>query len=79
MVIKDLNKKLTSELCDIADKYGIEQCDYCKYEDDCPKGVVPDGSGEPLYPACADGEPDNWVDTDILIERLEEENINEET
>lgn len=79
MITKDLDKMSTSELCAIADELNIEQCDYCKYEDDCPKGVVPYGCSEPLYTACADGEPDNWVDTDLLIERIEEEETDEET
>jgi hypothetical protein len=68
------------ELDDLAEQLGIESCSYCKYSDDCPRGVRCYG-GAPIFPICAENEPQYWVDEDELINLIEEkqkENVEDE-
>ena len=48
------------------------ECDYCKYESWCPRGVTNYGDG-PNFPPCADLEVEDWFDFDSYLEDMEEE------
>ncbi len=52
------------------------QCDVCKFAAGC-SGFIPGPNG-PIYPPCAEGEPENWIDEQslqtIYEEIAEEEN-----
>lgn len=77
-MLKDLDKKSLSELQDIADSFIIDPCDYCEYTDRCKHKMTSDGKGEPVYPPCADLNPVDWIDSDILIELIEKAQKDEE-
>lgn len=46
-------------------------CNYCIYKSDCPKDVRCYG-GEPVFPYCAEHEPEDWFDEETYLEDLEE-------
>lgn len=47
-------------------------CDYCKYEDGCPRGVACYG-GDPSYPYCTDNDINTYFDHESYLEDHEEE------
>lgn len=47
-------------------------CDACKYQHDGCNGGVSGGPNGPVYPPCADLEPESYVDDDYLREVYEE-------
>jgi hypothetical protein len=61
-----------------ADDNGIDACEYCKFNDECPHHITPNGNGNPCYPPCSDGDPDLWVDEDVLLECVDEYKQGEE-
>ncbi len=46
-------------------------CNYCIYKSDCAKDVRCYG-GEPVFPYCAEHEPEDWFDEETYLEDLEE-------
>ena len=46
-------------------------CNYCIYKSDCPNDVRCYG-GEPIFPYCAEHEPEDWFDEETYLEDLEE-------
>jgi len=48
---------------------------YCKYSADCNcgGGIRSDGGGNPIFPPCADGDLDSFIDWDSVEEAEEEE------
>ena len=49
---------------------GDEWCNYCRYSDECDGGVKGSPNG-PIFPPCADGDLDMWLDENVLIEAIE--------
>lgn len=52
------------------DEMDEELCNYCKYSEDCSKGVSGGPSG-PIYPPCADGCSEDYIDVEAYIEAKE--------
>jgi hypothetical protein len=53
-----------------------DYCNYCAYEDGCPRGVSCHG-GEPFFPKCADvGDITEILNTDAILEDIEIEGWN---
>jgi hypothetical protein len=72
---EDIKNLSIEQLASKADELSIEGCKYCRYKSECSGGVHPDGGGNPIYPPCADGDFDTYVDEDELL-RLVEEGLN---
>lgn len=51
---------------------GDEWCQYCRFSDDCGGGVR-GGSNGPIFPPCADGEPEMCLDEKAILEAIESE------
>lgn len=49
---------------------GDELCKYCRHDDVCSHGVS-GGPNGPIFPPCADGDLDMWLDENVLIEAIE--------
>lgn len=46
---------------------GEDCCEYCRYKDEC-HGMTSNGRGEPVYPACADMDVDDYLDYEAFKE-----------
>ena len=51
---------------------GDEWCRYCRFSDDCDGGVR-GGPNGPIFPPCADGEPEMCLDEKAILEAIESE------
>lgn len=51
---------------------GDDWCQYCRYGDEC-EGGVRGGPNSPIYPPCADGEPEMCLDESAVLEAIENE------
>jgi len=54
-----------------ATENGLDCCDFCRYSDGCVRGVRNYRNG-PIYPPCADLDPQRWVDEEALLECVKE-------
>lgn len=52
---------------------GDEQCEYCRYSLDGCTGGVHGGPNGPIYPACVDADPEDYLDVEAILEAIEEE------
>ena len=57
---------------------GDELCTYCKYEMDGCTGNVSGGPNGPIYPPCAGGNAEDYINIEDYIESREEELCKEE-
>lgn len=55
----------------MSDEKVIESCEFCKYTSTCSGNVTNYGDG-PIFPPCADGDIEHWVDENALIECVRE-------
>lgn len=55
-----------------AENNGIDDCEFCRFSANCNGGVKSDGGGNPIFPPCAGGEPEHWVDENTLLEKVQE-------
>ncbi len=55
---------------------GDDYCKYCKYDSNCNHGVT-GGPNGPIYPPCADSDIEKLLDTESLLEDLENEETEE--
>lgn len=54
-------------------------CKFCIHQSDCPGGVT-GGPNGPIYPPCADGEPNQYLDYEELLDNLDQDgNLKEDT
>lgn len=51
-----------------------EYCNYCIYDDECPRGMVCYG-GEPIEPHCVGREWEYFLDLEAIEEDIENGNI----
>lgn len=51
---------------------GDDWCQYCRYGDEC-EGGVRGGPNDPIYPPCADGDPEMCLDESAVLEAIENE------
>lgn len=51
-----------------------EDCDYCIWACDCPKGMVCYG-GEPIEPRCFGDNPEDFLDMDAILQDLKEKEV----
>lgn len=69
---EDLIKKAFNNL------EGEDCCQYCRYKDEC-HGMTSNGRGEPVYPACADMDVEDYLDYEAFKEEyLEYEKFKED-
>lgn len=69
---EDLIKKAFNNL------EGEDCCRYCRYKDEC-HGMTSNGRGEPVYPACADMNVEDYLDYEVFKEEyLEYEKFKED-
>ena len=73
--IRDANKRSDKERLEkwFEENGCPEYCGYCIWESSCPKGMTCYG-GAPIEPPCCGKKPEDFLDTDAILQDLEEEN-----
>lgn len=49
---------------------GEDLCHYCIYDSDCPHGIRCYG-GPPIEPYCCSRDPEEYLDTESILENIE--------